>query len=498
MVSPSNHEPRGIHFHLSVALRRRMKTRNDKQKLSPTLSQFHPLASVEPLVGLRSKYVSKPFTRANSRSGLFSLTLALVFALAWAASLSFSPAAAQSGPGLRVVSSQVENNFPKEVVLRLTAEADTDIVSVRLNYRSAYSGVWSYANLKVTPGRRVSANFIIATSGASFLVPGTRIEYVYLIQDSLGNALTTDTSVVEYTDNRFSWEEAQIGPLTLLYHDIPRKQVDGLVADLEPEISRLLDLLTLDQPPDQPSPIRGFIYNHQGEAEDAFPHFSRTTTEQQVFHGFAFSSQGVFVGIDLRPRLIVHESTHLLLAQAMSGRTKSLPAWLEEGLASYLEPDSRPYDGRSLSSRTPPLRLMDSVSGTPMEITNFYRKSESVVAFLVEQNPEQDGLAVLQDFLIALQSDSSVEQALAGTYGFGIEALDRRWAASGRGPSAPAPGSEGVGPPSPFLYFDTWLIGGLAVLALGVVLVKYLVGKLRPADELEEEGLQPWEDPDLR
>ncbi len=133
-----------------------------------------------------------------------------------------------------------------------------------------------------------------------------------------------------------------------------------------------------------------------------------------------------------------------------------------------------------------------------MEITNFYRKSESVVAFLVEESAEEDGLAVFQEFLTALQSGSNVEQALAGTYGFGIEDLDQRWAASGRGPSAPQPGSESVGLPSPFLYLDTWLIGGLVVLVMGVVLVKYLVGKLRPADELEEEGLKPWEDPDLR
>ena len=449
-------------------------------------------------MGLRSGYSFKPFTRAICRSGFFSLPVALVFALAWAAAISFSPAAAQSPPGIRVVSSQAENNFPKEVVLRLTAEADTDIVSVRLNYRPAYSGVWSYANLDFTPGRRVSATFIIPTSGASFMMPGTRIEYAYVIRDSLGNALTTVNTIVEYTDNRFSWEQAQIGPLTLLYHDIPRKRVDGLVADLEPEISRLLDLLSLGQSPDQPLPIRGFIYNHWDEAEDAFPHYSRTTTERQVFHGFAFSTQRLFVGIGLRPRLIVHESTHLLLAQAMSGRPERIPAWLEEGLASYFEPDSRPYDGRSLSGRTRPLRLMDSISGTPMEIANFYRKSESVVAFLVEQSVEENGLAVFQDFLIALQSDSSIEQALADTYGFGIEELDRRWAASGQGPAAPLPGSEGVGPPSPFLYLDTWLIGGLAVLVLGMVLIKYLVGKLRPAKESEEEGLQPWEDPDLR
>jgi len=453
-------------------------------------------------VGLRFRFFFKQFIRPNCRSGLLSLTLAVVFAVVfavvWPMSISFSPAAAQSGSGIRVVSSQAENNFPKEVVLRMTAEADTDIVSVRLNYRSAYSGVWSYANLDLTPGRRVSASFIIPTSGANFLVPGTRIEYVYVIGDSAGNTFTTDKSVVEYTDNRFSWVEAQIGPLTLLYHDLPRAQVEELVADLEPEIARLLDLLSLDEPPNQALPIRGFIYNHRGEAEDAFPHYSRTTTEQQVFHGFAFSPQGIFIGIGLRPRIIVHESTHLLLAQAMSSRRERLPAWLEEGLASYLEPNSRPYDGRSLSGRTPPLRHMTSVSGTPMEIANFYRKSESVVAFLVEEAVEEDGLAVFQDFLAALQSNVSIEQGLNGAYGFGIEDLDRRWAASGRGPSAPPLGSERVGPPSFFLYLDTWLIGGLVLLVMVVVLAKYLVSKLRPAEEDEEEGLQPWEDPDLR
>ena len=253
-------------------------------------------------------------------------------------------------------------------------------MSVRLNYRQVTSRIWSYANLDFNPGRRVSANFIIPTSGASFLAPGTRIEYAYVIQDLLGNVLTTEQRVVEYTDNRFSWEQAQVGPLTLLYHDISRWRMDRLVSDWEPEIAHLLDLLSLDQP----SPIRGFIYNHRGEAEDAFPSFIAHHNRAGGLSWLCLFPQRVFIGIGLRPGLIVHESTHLLLAQAMSRRTEPLPAWLGEGLASYLEPDSQHYDGRSLSGRTPPLGSMDSVSGTPLEIANFYRKSESVVAFMVE------------------------------------------------------------------------------------------------------------------
>lgn len=51
-------------------------------------------------------------------------------------------------------------------------------------------------------------------------------------------------------------------------------------------------------------------------------------------------------------------------------------------------------------------------------------------------------------------------------------------------------------PPSPLLYLDIWLFGGLILLVMVVVMLKYLWKALQPDNRDPSEGLQPWEDPD--
>ncbi|MDE2779463.1 MAG: hypothetical protein OXI91_07305 [Chloroflexota bacterium] len=51
-------------------------------------------------------------------------------------------------------------------------------------------------------------------------------------------------------------------------------------------------------------------------------------------------------------------------------------------------------------------------------------------------------------------------------------------------------------PPSPLLYLDIWLFGGLILLVMVVVGVKFLWKALQPDNRDPAEGLQPWEDPD--
>ena len=51
-------------------------------------------------------------------------------------------------------------------------------------------------------------------------------------------------------------------------------------------------------------------------------------------------------------------------------------------------------------------------------------------------------------------------------------------------------------PPSPLLYLDIWLFGGLILLVMVVVGIKYLWKALQPDNRDPAEGLQPWEDPD--
>lgn len=383
------------------------------------------------------------------------------------------PALAQSDGAIRVVNESRQVSFPDELVFDVTIEGDQEISQVRLNYRIAGSRVWHYANAEFLANQRVTVKFSHLLDRSVYLPPGIRLDYYYSIRDVAGDALETSSQSFIYADNRFDWRQVQVGPLLLHYHDLPSPQVARIADDLAGQLGPLADILEL---PDVLT-IQGFIYNSQEEALPAFPNLSQTITQLHVFQGFAFAESGVFLGVGLQPSLIVHESAHLMLAQSLDPGFRSIPSWLNEGFASYMEPGSRPYSGRSLSSQGPPLRAMSAVSGTPQDIGYFYLKAESVVGYLVGEF----GVETFQKFLSRLREGSSVDEALEATYGFDTDGLDANWAESEVGRATAPPGR--FSPATPFLLFNSWFLGGLILLVMAVVLVRYVYRKLRPADD---------------
>ncbi len=412
-----------------------------------------------------------------------AVTLALLMLL----NLASAPSQESTG-NIRVISDTWEVEFPHSVVFNLAAEASGNIpgriVEARLRYRLAGSGAWSYAYPEFTPGQRITATHSLNTGGAAYLPPGTKLEYHYLLQDSVGNRLRTSLKTLEYADTRFRWDEARIGPLALHYHDIPISDVRHMAEEVESGLANIQDLLGMTSP----DPIQGMVYRRRSDAVAAFPFHSRTITEQHVFAGFAFPLNGLFLGVGIDPDLILHESAHLLLHQHMGSSAYLLPDWLDEGFASYVEPDSRPYSGRALAGMGMPLHAMTRTPGKPDDISMFYLKAESIVAYLIEEH----GTAQFRAFLDHLRRRHTVDAALVAIYGFDTRGLESRWAEWDGGFSG-RPAQE---KPSPLVYLDVWLFGGLVLLVMVVVTVRYIIGKLRPNND-PEERLQPWEDPDL-
>jgi len=420
------------------------------------------------------------------RTGLF-LTLGLVAALAVIALQSPPEALAQdSGGEVTVVKDRWVVRFPGLIAFDLTAQSQQRIVEVRLRYRTVGNRVWSYAYPAFESGQRVTATFNLSAVGGDFLPLGAQLEYYYVIRDDQGGVYETPAKTLEYTDTRFQWQQAQAGPLILMYHDIPRSKVAEVTGQVEVELRRLASMLRLDTS----RPIKGIIYNERSAAIGAFPHQSRTITDQHVFEGFAFPERGLFVGLGMSPRLIVHESAHVMLHQTLRGGVARMPAWLDEGFASYMEPGANPYSGQSLSAMSVPLTSMTEVHGTPRDIRDFYLKAESVVAYLIEEHGEDR----FRSLLDRLREGRAVDEGLRLTYGFDVAGLEELWSADSRGRRAPARVSSPR--PSPFIYFDVWLIGLLALVALTSVLLRYTVGRFRSKLD-PEEGLQPWEDPDV-
>ena len=420
------------------------------------------------------------------RTGLF-LTRWLMAALAVIALQSPPAALAQdSGGEVTVVKDRWVVQFPGLIAFDLTAQSQQQIVEVRLRYRTVGNRVWSYAYPAFEPGQRVTATFNLSAVGGDVLPLDAQLEYYYVIRDDQGGVYETPAKSLEYTDTRFQWQQAQAGPLILMYHDIPRSKVAEVTSQVEVELRRLASMLRLDTS----RPIKGIIYNERSAAIGAFPYQSRTITDQHVFEGFAFPERGLFVGLGMSPRLIVHESAHVMLHQTLRGGVARMPAWLDEGFASYMEPGANPYSGQSLSAMSVPLTSMTAVHGTPRDIRDFYLKAESVVAFLIEEHGEDR----FRSLLDRLREGRAVDEGLRLTYGFDAAGLEELWSADSRGRHAPARVSSPR--PSPFIYFDVWLIGLLALVALTSVLLRYTVGKFRSNLD-PEEGLQPWEDPDV-
>ena len=268
--------------------------------------------------------------------------------------------------------------------LPLTAESDADIVEVRVYFRAAGSRSWGYAYADFKPGSLITATRSIPVGEATYLAPGVDVEYYYQIRDAHGAVLKTERSTVEYLDSRFDWKRVNIGPLELVYHDIRDDRVAGAARELSRDLQRVVDLLLFEPR----KTFKGVIYNSYADANAVFPVQSQTTTDHGTFAGYAFPGQGVFVGQGLDRRIIVHESTHLLFREALGEKALDVPAWLDEGFATYSEPNQRIRGRGELYGRTPPLRSMNRVSGTPRTIPFFYYKSVSVVAYLIEEYGE--------------------------------------------------------------------------------------------------------------
>ena len=413
----------------------------------------------------------------RSRSlALLALFLGLALALFVPGGASLYPAVVRgAGDGIRVLSNDNEVRFPGDVVFNVEVEGgQADIVEIRLYYRVSRSGVWSYAYPHVSPSRRVEASFNLDFSGASYVPPGTEVEYFYSVTDSLGNALDTDPRTFLYVDGKYRWQTVAAGPLTLYWHDLPQGRVEGMAREIEGSLDEVASALGVDLD----VPMRGVIYNSQRESRDAFPNQSRTTTEGQVFAGYAFPENGVFVGVGFNPGLIVHEAAHILMHEAAGSPWARVPAWVNEGFASYVEPGGRGY-ARAFSigasgGASPgqiPLRHMSTLPGRPSDIRYFYRKAESVVGYLLEVHGEDR----FRDFLGDLDGGADPEQALVATYGFGQDDLDQKWAASlGQLDALPTGGGS-----FPMSTLGSLLIAFLAMVAMSFTLGGVLLRRVR-------------------
>ncbi|MGQ9572383.1 MAG: peptidase MA family metallohydrolase [Dehalococcoidia bacterium] len=359
--------------------------------------------------------------------------------LCWGALVS-SAASAQGGP--QVTATDGVNNFPEEVVFRLSAHSEAVIQEVTLHYQILPDGVMAYGRPDFTPAGRVQADFRLRGNDPprSYLAPGAEIEYFWEIEDAAGGKLTTEPATFVYDDIRFSWESVSDGDVTVYWYAGSRSSAESSLAvarDTLDEMSALLGA-TVDYP------VKVWIYESYQDMLPALPRRSEAHEQRVVVAGMRVASDTILMQGEGADDVLRHELAHIVTHVAGEGPYGGIPTWLDEGTAMYAQsepgegytyPLERAIERDSLLS----VRSMTAPTGDPSKVGLFYGQSWSLVKFLIDTY----GPTKFAELFAIFKEGSTVDKALLKVYGFDQDGLEDAWRASlGLSPRrTPAPSS---------------------------------------------------------
>ena len=342
---------------------------------------------------------------------------------------------ADAEPGVRAVESGYRIEFPDRVVINLSADAPPDVQTVRLFYTlgGADARVYAYPKSFDNAGR-LSAEFAVKTGNGNFIPQGVDFTYYYVFTDSQGGETKSGEFTFEYLDPSQNWRRVEYEDFTIIFHDRSMRAVRSIASRASIRMARVKTLLGLDGDYD----FKAVIINDRAERDNSFPPISQTSHDVSLYAGFAFGAYGTLTLAGLNQDSLVHELTHLMVAEAMRATGAApgrVPAWLNEGIAMYFEPNGgrneadvrRAYRSGDLI----PVRQMRAVPGRPEDVHLFYSQSDSIVRFMGATFGEER----LARLFAELAGGKSAERALDSAYGLTIEELDAAWRAylSGRG-----------------------------------------------------------------
>ncbi len=362
--------------------------------------------------------------RGPGKIPLAALAMSLALLL-----LSSQMAFAQSGPGsIRVLSHSVTSEFPEGFRVKLEAQSDSDITSVALRLRigDQAAGVYEYLDFERAPAVKAEL-FWRTNSSARYIPPGTLILYNFELEDASGQRMATEQQQFIYYDARFQWEEVAEGPVTVAYHGPVQTRARIILDAILETLDRMGPLLGADTQ----KPIRVTMYNNVKEMLEGLPPGSATIRRELITEGQAFVDIGTLLVLgsgSLAKGTASHEVTHILTHRAGDSVFRTVPSWLDEGLAEYgnIDPGFS-YDialeFALANDRLLPITSMPVLPGNPEDVIIFYGQARSLVRFMIDSSgPEK-----MRELMATLKTGRSIDDALQQVYGMGRIELENAW-----------------------------------------------------------------------
>ncbi len=347
---------------------------------------------------------------------------------------------------LTVVSQSVDIDYGNKIAISTVIDAGpsaSDIEAVRALFRPhGGATIWSYSypefSVEDAGTNQLSITFEISTGPGSYYPPGAEFDVEIEVTDNVGEASAVlFPDPIEYLDPANNWERVQGDGYTVIYYGVPRSEVEDLVATVDQRIPTLEATLGVTDPPE----FKAIVFPSIQAATPSFPPVSQTATDQFLFAGFAQPEYRLFVQGQMNSTTFTHELAHLYAHEAVSSSLMGgTPAWLNEGLARFLEAGSSERSNERLKESVRPdellsLNRMQSIPGQRSDVFIFYPQAGAFVGYLIEEFSQ----ATMADFLSELNKGRPLLSAFELIYDKSLSEAENDWRALFNADALPIP-----------------------------------------------------------
>lgn len=355
---------------------------------------------------------------------LAATTLLGAVALLAVAALQAPAAHAQA---IQTSNATVTSKDPTSITFAIRVNAPGGLNSARLEYqvRNPDGSVGGGGNVDVTGGSEQDLSFTLTTRDAQRYIPvGSRFSYRWQLTGRDGSTTQTNEEQYLFLDGRYQWRSQTDGQVTVYWYGTNDVSATAALQASKSSMQDTGKLLETSVGYD----IRVLVWRSEDEGKLAMRQQSASFDAQIETGGQRVAPDILFV-FDNVPDVVRHETGHIVTHVAGDGPFVSVPSWLDEGTAVYMQKSPGGYEpavrAAIQGNRTLSLRSMQTAPTRPEDVNLFYGQSWSTVKFLVDEF----GQPKFAQLYKAIKTGSRIDDALQSTYGFNQEGLYNAWRA---------------------------------------------------------------------
>ena len=336
-----------------------------------------------------------------------------------------SPAAAE----VQTTDRQVLTEDPGSITFSIRVDGTPVTDAVLVHRRTGSTGTSVSGRIRAeVPSRGLGViTAELETNSVNTYIPvGTEFTYHWEFELEDGTGVETEPEVFVFLDGRFSWQSFEAEGLTVYwYHD---RQVGATVFQATQDTIKEVGEL-LETPID--FPIRVVVWANSQDSGPAERGRGGVYDEQSVTGGSRVATNILHIYALLPGAtwedIARHELAHIVVARAGDGPFTRVPAWIDEGLATYAQKDATQrlpaVDFAVQTNTTLRLRNMSGPPNRAEEIDLFYGQSWQVVQHMIDEYGPEKIAALLR----AIREGATTDEALEQVYGFDQDELYNEW-----------------------------------------------------------------------